>query len=93
MGGGKIGKTIKIALKFTRVFTISMPQILIDMKKVLGKKVLFEVLFFFCLDGKGKIKRIMLFIKCFKVYKCKRLEFFFVFSRKYQNCPAPEEMN
>lgn len=87
----KNGKAIMVALKFIQIFTISMSQILIDLKKGLGEKVLVQVLFFICLDGKGKIKSIMLFIKYLKVCKSKDYTIFFVFLRKYQNCPAPEE--
>lgn len=62
-----------IALKFTQIFTISMPQILIDMKGFGEKNSSSGFVHFFCLDGKGKIKQIMLFIKCLKICKCKRL--------------------
>lgn len=61
-----------ITQKFTQIFTMLMSQILAHMKKSSGEKVLVPVLFFLCLDGKGKIKRII-FIKCLKDCKCKRL--------------------
>lgn len=60
-----------IALKFTQIFTISMPQILHE--GLWRKNSSSGFVHFFCLDGKGKIKQIMLFIKCLKICKCKRL--------------------
>lgn len=67
-----------IAQKFTQIFTMLMSQILADMKKGLEEKVIVQVLFFLCLDGKGKMKRIMFFIKCLKDCKCKRLQNIFL---------------